>query len=134
MGATYNFGLLADVLAALTNILNVGETEAEDGNGINPYALKFDIEGLPQVLTCQKLIPLVLDKIGSVLKLICEGKPEDVNSWRLHGNEVIERPELKIKTIMARVKTALEKIGDGVRIKMIDDILEHFNRLAPQKE
>jgi hypothetical protein len=37
-----------------------------------------------------------LDKIGSILKLISESKPEDVNSWRLHGSEAVEKPELKV--------------------------------------
>jgi hypothetical protein len=46
VGVTFNFELVLNVLTCLSNIVNSGELEAEDGLGLNQFALKFHLDGM----------------------------------------------------------------------------------------
>lgn len=98
VGVTFNFELVLNVLTCLSNIVNSGELEAEDGLGVNQFALKFHLDEI--------------DKLKQILECIKTSRPEEVNAWRVQGDENVQMPELRLYSLFSKIKRAHEKVGD----------------------
>jgi Ca2+-binding EF-hand superfamily protein len=124
-GPTYNFDFVVDILSALENIINIGEMEGEETQSANKYALEFDLE--------------CIDKIKSLLAAMKESKPEDLNAWRGQLKPGDTPVEHKVKSILYKVKIALDRAGQKTAKNhlstMIMDIWkQYFATSGPQPQ
>lgn len=95
-GPSFNFEFVRDVLAALDNIVNVGEMEAEEKQKLNQYALSFD-------MGC-------VDSIRGVLQALRYASKDELDAWRQNSHTPGEAPvEDKIRSLLFKIK----RVHDG---------------------
>eukprot|EP00455_Lapot_gusevi_P001572 TRINITY_DN10610_c0_g2_i2.p1 TRINITY_DN10610_c0_g2~~TRINITY_DN10610_c0_g2_i2.p1 ORF type:complete len:496 (-),score=120.42 TRINITY_DN10610_c0_g2_i2:115-1602(-) len=87
LGPTYNFDFVKDILDAMDDILEAGETEARSAGTVHPYILMFDMD--------------VVEKLKQVLLVICDEMDEKMDSWREKTNSPLEN---HIGALLTRIR------------------------------
>lgn len=118
-GPSYNLEFVRDVLAALQNIVNVGDMEADEERKVNLYAIKFDLEAI--------------DKLQSTLSVLAT-LPNQA-AWKAPPKEGEKSIEQRLQWLLFKLKKAHDaNTQDSASRHVSAQIVQIWKQYFPPKD